>query len=352
MKNFYLLITITSIFLIIFNVYLSIALKKFNFFKKIRNFVIYLISSLFFFIFLDFYIYKFLGHGFPTSISEEVYERAPSPYDMFSGKPNYKDHNKDGFRGSEFINHENDTLQIAFFGGSTGYNGNPPISDLIQSNLKNKIKVQTYNFSSVSSNHNQHLHRLLKYSNLRFDLIIFYGGFNETIQTYLYDPRPGFPFNFWIRNELNKMKYLLLKYSSIYAEYEKYTGKISNLHNIKKDINYLDDEWLKRLINNYEETLIKAKTLSNNFIKSNLCQSSNFVAFFQPISKLKSDNYSKKIILEIDKHFEDKAILINLSNLVDENVFTDSVHVNQKAKKIIADHISEYITNNMLENCL
>ena len=76
----------------------------------------------------------------------------------------------------------------SFFGGSTGYNGNPPISDLIE-NLNNIIKVKTYNFSSVSSNHNQHLHRLLKYSNLKFDLIIFYGGFNETIQTY---SRPGF----------------------------------------------------------------------------------------------------------------------------------------------------------------
>ena len=189
MKNFYLLITITSICLIIFNIYLSIALKRFNFLKKIRNLIIYLISSLFFLIFLDFYVYKFLGHGFPTSVSEEVYERAPSPYDMFSGKPNYKDHNKDGFRGSEFMNHGKDTLQL--FGGSTGYMKSSNIR-FNEKNLNNIIKVKTYNFSSVSSNHNQHLHRLLKYSNLKFDLIIFYGGFNETIQTYLYDPRPVF----------------------------------------------------------------------------------------------------------------------------------------------------------------
>ena len=46
--------------------------------------------------------------------------------------------------------------------------------------------MKTFNFSSVSSNHNQHLHRLLKYTDLNFDLVIFYGGFNETIQTYLY----------------------------------------------------------------------------------------------------------------------------------------------------------------------
>ena len=39
-----------------------------------------------------------------------------------------------------------------------------------------------------------------------------------------YDPRPGYPFNYWVRNELNKIKYTLLKYSAIYAEYEKQTG--------------------------------------------------------------------------------------------------------------------------------
>ena len=143
-----------------------------------------------------------------------------------------------------------------------------------------------------------------------------------------------------------------MKYSSIYAEYEKYTGKASNLYNIKKNINYLDDEWLVKLIKNYEETLLKAKLLSNNLIKSNLCQSTNFVAFFQPITNLKSDHISNKIIFEINKHFKDKEILINLSNLVDENVFTDSVHLNQNAKMIIADHISDYITNNILENCI
>tara|TARA_Y100001970_G_scaffold7516_1_gene8620 strand:+ start:2821 stop:3879 length:1059 start_codon:yes stop_codon:yes gene_type:complete len=351
MKNFYLLIIISAILILTFNIYLSIVIRKFIFLTKIRNSLIYLVSSLFLFIFLDFYVYKFLGHGFPSSISEELYERAPSPYDMFAGKPNYNDHNSDGFRGNEFVNYEKDTLQIAFFGGSTGYNGNPPISNIIQKNLEPKFKVKTYNFSSVSSNHNQHLHRLLKYSNLKFDLVIFYGGFNETIQTYLYDPRPGFPFNYWIRNELDKINYLLLKYSSIYAEYEKYTGKISNLHNIKKDVNYLDDVWLDKLIYNYEQTLLKANSLSKNFINSNLCQSTNFVAFLQPISKLKSDNFSKKIISKINEHFINKEILIDLSNLVDESVFKDSVHINQDAKFIISDFITEYINKNFLDNC-
>ena len=234
MKNVYLLIVILVISILFFNFYLYLALKKFKFLEKFRNLLFYFFSTLFLIVIMDFYVFKKFGHGFPSSVSEEKFERAPSPYDMFSGKPYYKDHNKLGFRGNSFLNNNEETYQIAFFGGSTGYNGNPPIVNIIENILKKIIDVKTYNFSSVSSNHNQHIHRLLKHSNINFDLVIFYGGYNETIQSFLYDPRPGYPFNYWIRNELSKIKYILLKYSAIYAEYEKQTGKVTNLNSIKK----------------------------------------------------------------------------------------------------------------------
>ena len=77
----------------------------------------------------------------------------------------------------------------------------------------------TYNFSSVSSNHNQHLNRLIKFSNLNFDFVVFYGGFNETFQTLFADPRPGYPFNFWTVGELHPLKFTLLKYITPYTLY-------------------------------------------------------------------------------------------------------------------------------------
>ena len=351
MKNFYLLIIISTILILTFNIYLSIAIKKINFLQKIRNSTIYIIFSLFIFIFLDFYVYKIFGHGFPSSISEEKFERSPSPYDSFSGKPFYKDHNSLGFRGIEFKNYDN-TLQIAFFGGSTGYNGEPPIIDLIEKKLNKKnIKNKTFNFSSVSSNHNQHVHRLVKYSDLNFDIIIFYGGFNETLQTYLYDPRPGYPFNFWIRNELNKLKYLLLKYSAIYAEYEKQTGNVSNIKKIKKDLKFKSDEWLSDLINNYYLTLKKAKKISENLINSNFCKKTKFFGFYQPISINRSDDFSKKIIKTTKNFFINKEILVDISGILDESDFRDSVHITQSSKNIIADKISNYIYEYTLKEC-
>jgi len=352
MKNVYLLILISVLFIGIVNYYLHLFSKKKGISNNFKNLLVYFLSSLIIFVFLDFYVFKLFGHGFPSSISEQKFERSPSPYDSFAGKPFYKDHNSLGFRGIEFKNDDNNTLQIAFFGGSTGYNGEPPIINLIEKKLNKKnIKNKTFNFSSVSSNHNQHVHRLVKYSDLNFDIIIFYGGFNETLQTYLYDPRPGYPFNFWIRNELNELKYLLLKYSAIYAEYEKQTGNVSNIQKIKKDLNFKSDEWLSDLINNYYVTLSKAKKISENAINSNFCKKTKFFGFYQPISKNRSDDFSKKIIKTTKNFFIDKKILIDISGILDENDFTDSIHITQSSKNIIAEEIFNYIYEYTLREC-
>ena len=351
MKNVYLLIVILVVSIFFFNFYLYYALKKFKFLKKFRNLLFYFFSTLFVIVIIDFYVFKKFGHGFPSSVSEEKFERSPSPYDMFSGKPSYKDHNKLGFRGNPFLNNNKKTYQFAFFGGSTGYNGNPPISSIIENNLNQIISVKSYNFSSVSSNHNQHIHRLLKHSNINFDLVIFYGGYNETIQTFLYDPRPGYPFNYWIRNELSKIKYILLKYSAIYAEYEKQTGSVTNLDSIKNEINFLSVEWYDDLFDNYFSTIDKAKRLTEKFIEGNNCKSTKFVAFYQPISLIRSNENEKKIILETKKRLKQKKNLIDISETIDESFFTDAVHVNQKAKRLIADKISGYIKENLLINC-
>ena len=353
MKNVILLILISLILIGLFNFYLYLFLKKIRFVNFIKSFFVYFFSSLIVFIFLDFYVFKFFGHGYPSSISEEKYERAPSPYDAFSGAPYYKDHNSLGFRGIEFKNNKkNNTIQIAFFGGSTGYNGDPPIINLVKKLLIEKnLEVETYNFSSVSSNHNQHIHRLIKHSNLNFDVVIFYGGGNETIQTYLYDPRPGYPFNFWARNEMDKLKYLLLKYSSIYAEYEKKTGNVTGIKQIKKDINFKSDKWISNLIKNYYSTLNKAKKISERVINSNACNKTKFFAFYQPLSIDRSDEFAKKIVIMTKKFFNNNELLIDISDSISEGDFTDAIHITQSAKNIISQEIFQNIYPYIINEC-
>ena len=167
----------------------------------------------------------------------------------------------------------------------------------------------------------------------------------------MYDPRPGYPFNFWIRNELNELKYLLLKYSAIYAEYEKQTGNVSNIKKIKKDLKFKSEKWLNNLIGNYYLTLNKAKKISQNIINSNFCNKPKFFAFYQPISVNRTDDFSKKIINKTKNFFVNKDILINISEILDENDFTDSVHVTQSSKNIIAEEMVDYIYEYTLKEC-
>ena len=98
--------------------------------------------------------------------------------------------------------------------------------------------------------------------------------------------------------------------------------------------------------------MIKAKSLSNNFINSNACEATKFVAFFQPISKNKIDDFSNKILFKINDYFKDNEIIIDLSDLIDEKVFTDSVHINQQGRIIVANYISKYISDNLLNECI
>ena len=115
---------------------------------------------------------------YQSHYNQENIERYPTPSDTFRGKPNVRDHNSFGFRGE--FDDEADSYNVAIFGGSTTYHGNPPIINLVANELEAQgISIDTFNFSSVSSNHS-HVHRLLEFSDrYRFDLVIFYGGVNE-----------------------------------------------------------------------------------------------------------------------------------------------------------------------------
>ena len=307
-------------------------------------------------------LFRLLGHGYPSNRDQEKIQRLPTPYDFFSGKPNARDHNSHGYRGQDFKKAEQEQLSIAFFGGSTGYNGNPPIINLVGQHLNSQnINTIIYNFSSVSSNHNQHLNRLLKFSNYKFDLVIFYGGFNETFQTLFADPRPGYPFNFWTIGELHPLKFALLKYFPFIAEIDKQTGKISGISKIRNEVKLGSDEWLNKLLNNYIDTHLKTKKLTENFIEPNLCNKSIFMGIYQPISlpkitnelltKLKP-NLKEKIVNKTKEKIAKHDFIVDLSDLYEENMFTDSVHVNDKAKNIMALEITKIIKEKINKACV
>ena len=323
-----------------------------NIIKKYFSLFCYLIFILLILLFFDIYIFKkILGFGYQTYSYDEKVVRKPFPYVMFKGAPNVKDHNELGYRGRSFHDSNQDDLKIAFYGGSTGYNGDPTIAQLIENTLTEKLKRKIFvaNFSSVSSNHNQHVHSMVDDLFIfKPDIVLFYGGFNELEQRL--DPRPGYPYNYFYRAELHPLKKLLIRYSATAGELEKAYSILSSLDSLRKEVNFGSTEWDNAIIDNYFTTLLKAKQISDTFCRKTSI-SNNFLGVHQPFQN-RSSSKNKGFYKIIDNQIKNIYFIHNFSDAYDslDNPYRDVVHVNQEAKRLMAQQISNLILVKMEKN--
>ena len=325
--------------------------KELNFINvKILLFIKKISFVLLIIIFCD-VILKFVGFGLKKHWFEENEIRYNSPYDVFSNKPNTLDHNELGFRGPKLKeNLDKDTISIAFLGGSTGYTGTPPIPELLSKQLNDlNIKNVVYNFSVNSSNHNQHIHRLIKYMNYPYDIVIFYGGNNESLQYLQYDTRPSYPYNYFIKNDLPVYKTFLLRYSSIIGIIENKTGIISGLNKKRKEINLNFESWSTRVVDNYTNTINNAKILFQNSIKTNACDNLLFIPILQPVNPT-NDNESK-LWEKMRNSIKNNSNFIDYSYIYKDINFFDNVHVDQASRVKISELMTIDLQSIIINNC-
>jgi hypothetical protein len=325
--------------LIIFFIFFFFIIFKYWSYVKIKKKISFFFILLFFFFSVDI----FLSIIFYSKKEDETLRRYPVPYDMFRGKPNEKFkyiNNSQGFRGDEIKLIKDKKLTIGFFGGSTGYNGRPPIITIISNLLEEDgVESRVYNFSSTSSNHSQHLHRLIEFMEYPFDIVIFYGGGNETEGYYYYDSRPNYPYNFYYKNELNNFSKIILENSFFFYELDKLTGWISRRNIIHKEKNKDFESWTQKILENYFLVLEKTQNITLGSIKPNICLKSNFFVFFQPLNPQNNEVYDmQKKIIKSDlrgkvNNFHD------LSLIKDKLNFTDSIHIDDKSNFIVAKEI-------------
>jgi lysophospholipase L1-like esterase len=146
--------------------------------------------------------------------------RQPQPYFMFSGPENGPAtmpasmgsddraalFNDNGFRIDEdvVIPKPENEFRVFVLGGSTVLLGSPlsnTIPGVIETDLRagGLKQARVYNFGVVSFVSAQELallvHRLVT---LKPDLVIAYDGGNDLYEPWFYDPRPGYPFNFFV----------------------------------------------------------------------------------------------------------------------------------------------------------
>jgi len=295
-------------------------------------------------------LHKLLGYGYPRHYNQENIQRYPAPYVEFTGRPNAAGHNEYGFLGPSLKQAKQNDLKIAFFGGSTGYQGDPPIPDIVKKELEKLTGLSVFvaNYSVVSSNHRQHLHAIIEYlPQFQPDLIVFYGGCNETMQHAYYDPRPGYPYNYFYRAETSAFLKLLMEHSAIMGRLDrKLGGKLVGLKKLQNDQQPFSDDWNKRIVEKYLETLLLADKVAGT-IESKKFGKTRFLAFYQPYQVpdkfMAAHNDIRHQISSIKYAFDVSSEFDALG----EEIYTDYVHVTQPANEAMGAKIAEVIAQEL-----
>ncbi len=317
---------------------------------SLRYFLIFLVL----FCLIDFFLCRLILHlGFNYDTKEFKQERSDVPYIEFTGKPFELDHNEFGYRGKSISEAPDSAIKILFFGGSTGYYGNPTIAQLIENNLKKSLNTNVFvaNCSVVSSNHNQHIHALLEqFIKYKIDMVIFYGGYNENIQTLYYDPRPGYPFNYFYKHECAKWRLNLMKYSVICGELEKRYRLISGIRKLRNTFEEDEVNWHQAIKENYFNTLDKANLITTKMLCNNQQKPASFLSFYQPYrvpeSYLFTHNEIKANAVHSSYLYDISACLDSITAF-DDVYANDDVHLLQEGNVLVAKKMSKIIEESL-----
>ena len=304
---------------------------------------------------------------FPVDIT-----RYPKPYVMFGGKPNENVLNPMGYKGNvPDPQKKDDAYRIFVLGGSTVFNGNPPIPALLEAEFRAHgfETVNVYNFGVVASMSGMEIARIVfEVSDLQPDLIVLYNGGNDIFSPWCCDPRPGYPYNF-LAYEANPILQkdmdaypaaALILYGSNIFRYlfpDFFLERFTALDRKRKDAEWLSEAWGIRIADTYINNMIKADKLARAF-------DSDLIVFFQPLLYYKKSltpeerkhypkqtnypNYVKKTILQkaIAAQKQTPLRFVNLSDMftsASEQIFTDHIHITQAAKTVIAKSLYQHI---------
>jgi hypothetical protein len=314
----------------------------------------YLVVFLVMFCLIDFFLCRLILHlGFNYDTKEFKQERSDVPYIEFTGKPFELDHNKFGYRGKSISEASDSAIKILFFGGSTGYYGNPTIAQIVENELKSTLHKDIFiaNCSVVSSNHNQHLHALVEqFLNYKIDLVIFYGGYNENIQPLYYDPRPGYPFNYYYKHECPAWRLFLIKYSALFGELEKKHRLVSGIKKFRHSFEQNQVKWHQSLADNYFKTLDKANLITTKMLCNHQQKPASFLGFYQPYRVPESYLLTHS---ELKANAEKSSYLYDISACLDSiaafgNVYAnDDIHLLQEGNVIVAKKMSKIIEESL-----
>jgi lysophospholipase L1-like esterase len=226
--------------------------------------------------------------------------RVPRPYTMFGGMPGarmtFGDRRAEtldarGYRGrSADVPRVPGEVRIFAVGGSTLFQGERSIPEMLEAELRRRglEGATVFNYGVVSSVCGQDLARVVfEIVDRGPDLVVFYNGGNDLISPALYDPRPGYPFNFAVyennpllSRDLARYPALpLLAYGSnvaraLFGPY--FARRFVDLEGSRRSAGFGGAAWKEKIASLYVDRLVKAQRVSGAY-------GADFVAFFQPL---------------------------------------------------------------------
>src|SRR5262249_1501813 len=289
--------------------------------------------------------------------------------------------NAEGFRTREIVTPKPaDELRIFFVGGSTvvgGYQVETTIPGVVEAHLhaNGLPQARTYNFGVLSFVSGQELallvHRLI---DLKPDLVIAYDGGNDLFEPWIYDPRPGYPFNFVTEEEAmtalanaqgDAKTMASLSRDSALLQALLGTGDWASraairINHLRSAVDYGTPHWKQAVVNGYPRNL----TEMCHFARGN---GTLFAGYFQPLlaySKPLDANQTAStggdvmiqglreqrgsVLSAMAAQFPAPAAEAgcrfgDLSGLLENDAaaFTDAIHVDTKSNQLIGTRIAE-----------
>ena len=303
--------------------------------------------------------------------------RHPEPFIMFKGKPG-GGHNEFGYRGKSPAQARPGSYRIFLLGGSTVYDGEPTIAELLEKRFHEAAvkNVEVFNYGVVSSSSGMELarvvHEIMDYGP---DYVIFYNGGNDLILPLGWDPRPGYPFNFmaYEKNPLmeTRRQYSLAKSIALGSNlFRIAAGRYPSLNEwllgqkvLRKKSGFETAPWKEKIATAYLGNAMKAQTALSG-------ADARFAVFFQPLIYYKDQLGAKEKPLCAEQgraYYEETRAMIrsmrqerfpslnffDVSDIYDTergDVFTDIIHTTQEGRTAMAVTICDRIAADALRD--
>jgi hypothetical protein len=301
----------------------------------------------------------------------------PQPYTGFATLPYGEELNRLGYRGPvPKVPKDTDEFRVFTLGGSALFFGKPPIPKLLEEEFRANglFHVHVYNFAVVSSVSGMELARIVfEIADLEPDLILMYNGGNDIVLPFLWDPRPGYPFDFMVLESNPVLGGDVSSYPlgplaafgsnlfrHLFSNY--FRDRFLPLDELRAAAAWKSQGWRDEIARVYVSNLIKSAEVSRGF-------GAEFLALFQPLvyfrhsPSAQENRYTRfiesmvpglqdhcvdtreRVVSEIDAA-EAPAAIADLSAIfaaAPEREFVDFIHITQRSKRVVAREIYRQI---------